>query len=246
MKNLFQFLLFGTLIGAMYSCQQPLYIPNTHNTPVLTKQGDLDINFTTGSNGWDLQAAGAVTNEIGVMLNTSVADRTNDSSRNYNKHSFIELGVGYTALLNKKTYEEGQKQYIFSVFGGAGFGSASGLYEINGITNVNNGKYFRPFIQPAVGMAGDHFDMFFSMRACRAQFSEIVVNGFPVEFTNSNRDNNTYLEPVLTMRMGGPLVKFVWQMGASVGHYPPGTAAFRNRPVIFIIGLNFNKNFAGQ
>jgi len=53
------------------SCTPPLYIPNTTNVTSLTKKGDTEISISTGTNGWDLQTAHAITDKIGIMANGS-------------------------------------------------------------------------------------------------------------------------------------------------------------------------------
>ena len=234
--------------AVLSSCEQPLYIPNTMNVPVLTKKGDIDASLSTGSNGNDLQAAYAITDEIGVMVNTSYANHQDTGSSNFNKHAFVELGLGYTFFLNKESYEIGDAKIIAPMFVGYGMGSASGYYSwafgSSDFSYYTEGKYSRIFFQPAIGMSHKSIDIFFSLRMTYVNFSTVDYQDNLGGWTTLlvDKDYNLYYEPTLTWRVGGEKLKFMNQVGVSAGQFPTTETSFRNRPVVFIVGLQLNTN----
>ena len=235
-----------SFVLVLSSCSQPLYIPSTTNVPVLTKKGDFDVNVSTGSNGWDAQTGFAITNEVGVMVNTSFANRTNADNSNYNKHSFGEIGFGYSSVLNNSNLEEGKTKILFSFFGGTGVGKAAGSYTYNilfggNATVINRGNYMKVFAQPAIGFITENVEFITALRAGYVSFFYFEQNNQTLENGNL-RNNNYYLEPTITFRTGSEKIKIMWQAGASIGYYPTEITKFRNRPLIFIIGVGLNTN----
>lgn len=241
------------VILSFYSCTPPLYIPNTTNTPSLLKQGDSEVGISTGSNGWDGQFATAITNKFDIMLNGSFASHTNDSSNNYNKHQFIEFGLGYTNVFNKENLESDDMKYFFSVYSGGGSGISEGLVEFSNIFNADlthsnavEGEYQRFFFQPSIGMSNKTIDLSFSIRASWVNFTN-MNNNLEADWQSSYNENgayhNIFYEPTVTFKVGGNHFKFFTQMGASIGATDNTKIAFRQRPLIVIFGIQGNFNW---
>ncbi len=243
-----------TLSVIAISCTPPLYIPNTTNTPTLKEKGDVDVSYSLGTNGHDLQGAYAITNNWGAMLNGSYGNSHSDSSANYNKHTFLEFGGGYTFNLNQdKTNTD---RGIFSIFGGYGFGNSSGLYSYSFndhvYSNQTTGNYSRIFIQPSVGYSNNNFDVFFTLRTSHVTVHEIkneleqslIDETYIDEFGDvvPFKNRNTFYEPTLTLRVGGEYVKGLLQLGFSKGLTPYYQTVFRQRPIIFIMGIHADLN----
>ena len=238
-----------------FSCTPPLYIPNTTNVPTLKEKGDLDLSYSLGTNGNDLQGSYAINDNVGVMLNGSYGSSKSDSNNNFTKHQFLELGGGYTFILNKDKTDE--TKTIFSAFGGFGVGSASGEYSFSFLTSnvyTNNvfGNYSRAFIQPSIGISSLNVDFFFTFRTSYVNFSDIkneldqsIIND---EYINeldealNPKKSNVFYEPTLTLNVGGDQLKFMMQAGLSSGLYPQYEMAFRQRPIIFIFGIKSDLN----
>jgi len=238
------------IIMLVYSCTPPLYIPNTANVPVLLKQGDLEVGISTGSNGWDAQLATAVTDNIGVMLNGSFANTAGNDRKDYHKHHFTEMGIGYTYILNTEDVEESKMKYFISGFVGGGMGKTSGVVEFNEffgsdtIVNSLSGDYSRIYFQPFIGMSNKHMSLTFSTRISRVSFSSITYDlSWASSYDQQSPRNNIFYEPTVTFKIGGKYVKFFTQIGVSVGHYGNAESGFKQRPSIGIIGIQGSLNW---
>ncbi|MEE4199006.1 MAG: hypothetical protein V2I54_15305 [Bacteroidales bacterium] len=96
MKNLhvkqrLQIILWVIPLGFLFSCS-PEYIPNMANSPMFTERGELQATIATGTSNFDAQTAYAITDHIGIMVNGSYGNETNDTTDDYHKHAFIEGG----------------------------------------------------------------------------------------------------------------------------------------------------------
>ena len=234
----------------IFSCTPPLYIPNTANVPVLLEQGDLEIGISTGSNGWDAQLATAITDNIGIMVNGSYANTTGSNRKDYHKHNFSEIGLGYTYILNKENVEPKSFKYFVSLFAGGGIGKSDGLVEFkeffgsDTITNSLSGDYTRFFLQPYVGMSNKHISLLFSTRVSRVAYSSIKYNlSWAGSYDQKSPQNNIFFEPTVTFKVGGEHLKFFTQMGFSLGYYNNTTSGFKQRPAIAIIGIQGDLNW---
>ncbi len=87
------FTLLACIIILFHACA-PAYVPDVINTPLLSNKDELQVSLNTGISGFDPQIAYAVTDHIGVMLNGSFTNRISDSTDNYHKHTFVEVGSG--------------------------------------------------------------------------------------------------------------------------------------------------------
>lgn len=220
-------LLFITTITA--SCAA-VYVPNAVNVPLLGTTGDAHINAAAGMNGYDLQGACAVTDHIGVMLNTSFANRQSDSSDDFHRHSFFEAGAGYYLPMGEIAR--------FEAFGGAGWGTVAGLSASNSLDTNNwfyyndrvEGSFYRVFIQPSIGFTTDFFDMAVTTRT-------VYFNAY--ELADDDSDWKTMssfvFEPTLTMRAGYKHVMAHVQTGASIPF--AGDDYFKWRPLILNVGI---------
>ena len=89
------------VISIMTSCS-PEYVPNMVNSPMLSNQGEFQASVATGTSNFDAQTAFAITDNIGIMVNGSFGNETNDSTDDYHKHAFIEGGIGYFEKIGSK------------------------------------------------------------------------------------------------------------------------------------------------
>ena len=161
MKNLIKQLKKNALyilgLAIVFTSCSPEYVPNMVNSPMFTNGGEFQATIATGNNSIDAQVAMAVTDHIGVMINGSYGNETDDSTDNFHKHSFIEAGVGY--------YEKIGEKVRFEIFGGYGVGEVDGYFENNLFDDeITLAKYNRYFIQPGIGISTGIFDGSFSPR----------------------------------------------------------------------------------
>ena len=231
MKNLNYFnysrnaiiILIATL-GLITSCS-PEYVPNMVNSPMFSNAGEFQATIATGNSDFDAQTAFAITDNIGIMLNGSYGNETNDSTDDFHKHSFIEAGMGY--------YERIGDQGRFEIYGGYGFGKAEGYFQNSFFDEeITDARYNRFFVQPGVGLATGIYDGSFSPRFVLVQMDPRGAN-----FQTGNYD--VFFEPVITSKIGYKYVKFIAQFGVSL---PMGSdpVNYDHQRFIFNFGLNFN------
>jgi len=199
----------------------PTYVPTTVNTPLLTYKGELQAAVYAGTSGFDPQVAYALTDNIGLMLNGSFKDTKSDSSENFHKHNFIELGVGYYLRFVGKGR--------FGIYGGYGIGDLQARSSSSIFNNTSDVKLNRIFIQPEIGLVTDLIDLSYAMRIVI-----VGVNQDPLKYTRS------FLEPAVTIRIGYKHVKFMSQIGYSVPFN--ATNLIDHQPFMFSIGLHTRLN----
>ncbi len=223
-----QILIFIVLV-TFASCA-PVYVPNTINAPQLTDQGELSGTVTTGVSGLDAQLAYAVSENFGLMVNTSF-DFGDTSETNYHEHAFGEVGLGYLT----KFGEYG----TLNVFGGYGLGSSAASDEYTFITDQlkhARGMYHRMFLQSDVGLKTKVFEGGIGFRTAYVNFYQVLGEGD--EYSLS--EDNLFLEPMVYLRVGAPNVKLHSQLGFSASLF--SDYAFDYIPFIFNIGLTFRFN----
>lgn len=128
--------LFLILLSFVFIQCQPIYYPNTVNTPMLTGKGDVNIGGHYGTSGINLQGAVAISDHVGIMSNTSYLGEGEDGESPF----YTELGVGHF----KKVGGKG----IFEIYAGGGLGN----------------EYNRLFMQPSIGLHTNALDLSFATR----------------------------------------------------------------------------------
>jgi hypothetical protein len=212
---------FAAFIYLLNSCV-PAYIPNTVNTPLFTGKHELQANIGTGISGWDPQVAFSVTNHIGIMVNSSFANRTNDSTDNYHRHAFVEGGAGY--FINPVGI------LVLEAYGGFGAGKVETYYKNYGTANA---YINRIFFQPSVGVTNKVFDASFTPRLVFVNIEN--VNDDPTKLYHTGY--RPFIEPTFTFRVGYKYVKFFTQFGFSIpmDNY---TYSYDCQPFMFSMGLH--------
>jgi hypothetical protein len=220
MRTPFQFLfpLILVLTLLLSSCA-PEYIPNVINTPLLHNKGELQVSASAGISGFDPQAAYAVTDNFGLMLNASFSNRSSNTGSDFHKHNFVEFGLGYY-----KVFEE---YFCFEVYGGGGFGNNQGKYTTGWGISESNNESTRFFVQPAIGISTEFVDL-----ALASRLAQLSIHSDEGHF------RDLYIEPALVLKLGYQYLKFITQVGFSV----PINDNFEidYQPFIFSIGLQAN------
>jgi hypothetical protein len=213
-----------SLLGFITSCS-PEYIPNMVNSPMLSNQGEFQATVATGTSNFDAQTAFAITDNIGIMVNGSYGNETNDSTDDFHKHLFFEGGLGY--------YDKIGTKGRYEIYGGFGTGKAEGYYD-NALvgSQITDANYNRFFIQPGIGMSTGIFDGSFSPRVVFVQMNPKGPN-----FETGNY--NAFIEPVITSKIGYKYVKFIVQMGASF-QLGDQELTYEHQHFIFNFGINLN------
>jgi hypothetical protein len=208
----------------LVSCA-PAYVPNTINTPLLSNKGEIQAGLNYGLSGFDPQAAYALTDHIGLMINGSFRNNTSDSSDSYHRHAFVEGGGGYYTRIGGAGR--------FEVYGGYGYSRLQAYFDGDIWIKYANVYSHRLFLQPAVGFTTKVFDLSFASRVVLVSMHQEDV-----------QENVFLFEPALTLKLGYKYVKGVVQFGLS---FPNSSVSvdFGYQPIMFSIGVqaDLRKNY---
>jgi len=212
------------VVSIMTSCS-PEYVPNMVNSPMLSNRGEFQASIATGTSNFDAQTAFAITDNIGIMVNGSFGNETNDSTDDFHKHAFVEAGIGYFEKIGSKGRYE--------IYGGYGTGKVEGYYETSLFdSQITEAKYNRFFVQPGIGISTGIYDGSFSPR-----FAVVQMDPNGADFRTGKY--NLFFEPVITSKVGFKYVKFIFQFGVSVP-FGDENLNYDYQPFIMNIGLNLN------
>lgn len=203
------------LLVVVCSCTPALYMPNTQNVPLLSEKGQTNITAAFNGELVDVQAAYAVQNNFGLMLNGTLVPKETNVNGNGGKGSFVELGGGYFKPLSEKL--------LFEIYGLAGLGKMSnsrGEIRNEPLEGGNiESNFSRLGIQPAIGFKSKYFSAAFSSRIASLNYmnpnGELYYAGENI--TQKIRDKSNYflVEPALTLRGGIEKVKLQVQFHKS-------------------------------
>lgn len=162
-------LLLGVLLLMVTGCA-PVYVPNAVHTPMLEERGDVQVGGGLGAfgglTGFDLQAAYAVTDNVGVSADFAHGQEQ-ESDPDFHRHRFGEVGVGY--------FNDISSVAQFEVYGGYGRGQAESEDTYTFITTETiraKGRYDRIFVQPALQVQGGPLHLYGAARLVRVNFHE--------------------------------------------------------------------------
>ena len=228
MKNIKQFLFIGIIlvfIANIFNSCAPAYIPNAVNMPLISNKGEVQLAIHAGVCGFDPQVTVAVSDHIAIMANGSFQNEESDTSDNYHKHYFGEIGVGYYTTI--------QNLARFEVYGGYGYGKVqirnNGLFNSSVVSDV---LYHRIFLQPTFGFTSAFFDMGFAPRI-------VLIRMMPKQFTYKTI-TKPFIEPVGTIKLGYKYFFIITQLGFSFPLFNTDNQEwFDYNPFIFSIGIQF-------
>jgi hypothetical protein len=246
MKELLPFLMVSraipTIIGVallfLSSCQ-PIYRPTVVNQPMMSGQGDVQASGHIGTNGGDLQIAGAPTEHIVAIADYNAYSREDDSTNVKREHRSFEIGAGYFRHFSEEVNKENNSGGLVELIGGYGHGKANNRSSIWTPRDIKvTGNYHKFFFQPGVGFHHDVFDIGFTSRVVGIDYYEIRIR----EDLNQSIEPTTspgldyFFEPALTGRIGYKFVKFQFQFGGSI---PVGSVPrYDHQPFMFSVGLH--------
>lgn len=192
------------LIGWCSACRT-VYSPNVVNNPLLQEKNELKASV--GPN--DLQAAYAITENIGLMVNGYLNHYTSDDKDFHNKGKAIEFGVGY--------FNKTQTGLLYEVYAGAGRFNVK-MDESNKTKNFQSDAT-RFFLQPGIGWTHRYFEVGLASRLSMIDYNNPAITGYsPQEqrdyhFESLTLKPHVFLEPALTVRGGYKWVKLQAQYG---------------------------------
>jgi hypothetical protein len=244
---------------ALSSCSHIYYFPTAHNVPLLKERND--AKFTAGASFkpvdisvCEFQVAWAATNHVALAGSYTSASGTSSNSASEGNGHYADAAIGYFSAINE--------ELIFEVFGGFGhsnqhhqYGTSRKIAESSDRQIIDFGtsdlSFSNYYIQPAIGVSRNAFDIVFSLR-----FSNLYFNGinnnlltdtinkytynsplfFPLEEIASQR-RYYLLEPGFTLRAGWQYAKLQLQWVHSVHLNTSRPESFHNSH--FTIGLSF-------
>jgi len=261
------------LLAMLASCDTPRYAysPNAHNIPAFTKQGDtkLSANYSSNfdvvdngdeytrsrANGFDVQAAVAVTNHFAIHGSYYNRKERGYSNNDYNfsnitikaKREMFEAGAGYFKPFGTK------QRAIFAIYSGVGFGKMN-LDEHGFDNNLGstysrymNASLFKYYLEPSMTFkAGEVFTVSLATRLSGLRFRNLNSNYTSFEKIDYDLDSlNRYdwylLEPCVINSFGFkklPGFRIEYQFGLSI--LLAGYESFNYRPFNFSLGLVFD------
>jgi hypothetical protein len=197
-------------------CNPKYYAPNTHNVPLLKQKGNGIASFAAGEARAELQAAYAVADHLGVMLNLASFKPKNDDEGDGGEGQLLEAGVGYFRPISES--------FVFEAYGLAGIGEVENHFPSSISTNPTTSgkiesKLFRVGGQSAIGFKSTYFDVAASARIAALNYHDIsgsLIFGGEDQIEYLERQNNHILfEPALTVRGGYKSLKLQIQLGHS-------------------------------
>ena len=219
MKSIYSMLSVLCLAILMTSCRSA-YMPNVANTPLLSEKGEAQVAIHYGTSGINPQIAYAFSDHIGAMLNANfLKNENNDQVNNYG-----EIGIGYFMPFAEKGR--------FEVFAGYGIGDyyTHDSFKLE-IPEIHSGTINRFFIQPSIGFSSEIFEGSFTPRLVHVNVDDI-----------SGKGSGTYLEPIITAKVGYKFIKTVFQVGLNLKIGSNNPYYLNQNPLIVSFGLQLNIN----
>jgi hypothetical protein len=177
---------------AFYACT-PTYHPNVVHSPLLFSnrvfdEKELAFGAYVGPSGVDGQLAVALNKKFAIFANTAILPGS--GSNNY----FGELGFGNYLNFGKK------QQFRFELYGGGGIGAAKTTSNGTGILagGVDESRYNRLFLQPALGFDKVSFETSFAFRTVMVNHTSYKSSGG----TMGEVPSVFFFEPAITLRFG--------------------------------------------
>ncbi len=234
MRSVFKIIILSVPVIVLSSCATTMYTTNAVNAPLLKEKGEVKINVTQN----DLQAAIAVSDNIGIMANGYY--KNYDGSSNYQHGGGMgELGVGY--LLNSEGH------LVMENFVGAGLGK---VHKQQQYTNPDNSSYMasfdanavKAFIQSNLGYRSKYFDVALTPKFSFVKYSNFSHANYSEEqlredYLDRNRLTDplfVFAEPAITVRGGYKFIKLQAQYGVTIN---VGGQSIRHTPDFGSLGL---------
>ncbi len=250
------------------SCYTPRYVysPSAHNVPVLLKKNDSKIaaNYSANagtarlnisdarSRGMDLQGAYAITNHFALQVshyrrtelnNGNFDSNLQDSSVIRYHRQLTEFGAGYF-----KAFDD-NKQAVFQVFIGAGFGkfrfTDDGKYQANNYySHFHEAAVTKLYIQPALTVRNKrNFAASLSSRFSLINFHHIKTSYNSFEQDNYKLDSvgyspHIFWEPAIIYTFGFKKVPGLML------EFQGGLALLQSRRFVDYRSLNFSAGLA--
>ena len=211
--------------GLILSGCVTLYKPNPIHSPLLKYKGEGNASAILGLSGsglTNLQAAYAISNHTGLMIDGMYHNRRSTSSDSIIEKLnifFAEAGAGYFTTFGA------EKNGLFQCYAGGGYGSSKDIIHSSYPPNPEaNAKYCNLFIQPGMAYVSKNIEVALDLRAnyvCLFDINAYLYNKFEWWNTNFNYYSGATLdfmnlEPSLTLKAGSDKIKGIIQVGVII------------------------------
>lgn len=210
-------------------CHQYYYTPSIQNVPLFKEKNEFNLSgsYSVGneSESGELQTAYSITNHLGIAANFMRTKIGNYAKEDFVSGTTYDIAVGYYRALGSNA--------VFEVYGGYGRNRQHHGYShsehdtpTGDLYYVSDGdaylKYRKFYIQPAVGLATDYFDIAGSFRINGLWYNYInydpTINQEDILIMDGLDDQLHFIvEPAITIRTGWRYIKFQFQ--ASYAEY---------------------------
>lgn len=230
MKRLINFkLIFSCVVLLCATSCTTYYVPNSQEIPLFTKknQGRVNLEFVAYpelSKAFKISGAYSFADNFAATGNVFMISEIDDEKNSYYKSSHRGYSVGL-GLIN---FIPIGKIYVFETTVGFAGGNAKNGY-INGGSIENKVNFVNFFIQPAIGLVKDRFEMAISLKynihtytdlnltlinsaknQCILEQSGAIYYDYPIDKTFY------FLEPAITVRYGWEHIKISLQIVPSI------------------------------
>lgn len=239
---------YAVVFAAMFTtaCSPVYHVPATQNVPLFMEKGQGRVAAFSDGGSAEIQGSYAVSDALGLQLNTGFYFPANEDNGNGGKGQFVEVGLGYFSPVSA------DGKLIFEVYGLLGTGGLenhfpSTLQANPGTTGTIEAKAFRYGIQPALGFRADFFEAAASARLMGINYSDIrgsliFDNQDQVQYLKDNK-SQVVLEPAFTLRAGLDWGKIQLQYAHSINL---GDDNFRQSEGHLTVGLIFAFSSQGK
>jgi hypothetical protein len=220
------------------ACSPIYYVPNIHNVPAMSSQGDVRLSAAGGEKTSTVQSAFAISDLIGIQMN---GYRFNESGYSYGSNAFaVDAGIGIHRKVNP--------QMIFEAYYLRGAGKTESRETISSsFFNLGTSVSERISAETStrsVQLAISHIDKYYSFsisaKIQQLNFSNVSSDltgrvSSTVQFFNQH-DRFYFFEPAATLRVG---YKNVFLFGQTVISRKITTANLKYEPLNINIGVLF-------
>lgn len=227
-----------TALFGLFSCSPKFYSPNTQNVPLISEQGEVNLNVSTNGNQFEFQGAVGVANNFSMQLNAGIFVPSDLDNGNGGSGKLGELGLGYFTSFDEK--------WVLEVYGLGAIGTVenhmpSTLEDYPLTSGKISSNLLRVGIQPSFGFKSKFFTVALSSRLVNLSYDKIrgdlIFNDKMQTDYLRRYSSHVLLEPALTIRGGFERIKLQVQYGYS---FNLTKSDFRQDHTLLTMGVNFN------
>jgi len=206
---------FSLLLASTFGAAQQFY-PMSHNTPMMSTQGELQLGLLFCSPKLEFQSAYAITNRLGVMVNGGYS--VISAETNMKAQRSAEVGAFYFIPL--------KNDHVFELSAGGGYGKIP--YWNSTLSIDDQTSIVSLFVQPAYGflLKSKRQDYMCNLSL---RYSSVTINDI----------NRQFLEPGFMMKSCFKALDLAIYIGYANDIKKTKTDVWQNIPITFGIGIQF-------